>query len=67
MVCWSPSSLLPLDDLELLCSTSPSLMEHATTWCGHLAELTLDSAEAVAARVELTIHIEMGSSGDERY
>ncbi|KAF8731011.1 hypothetical protein HU200_016891 [Digitaria exilis] len=45
----SLSSLLPRDDLALMCSTNPSLMAHATTWWGRLAELALDSADAVSA------------------
>lgn len=45
----SLSSLLPRDDLALMCSTNPSLMGHATTWWGRLTELALDSADAVAA------------------
>ncbi|KAM0867876.1 hypothetical protein ACQ4PT_041691 [Festuca glaucescens] len=45
----SLSSLLPRDDLALMCSTNPSLMVHATTWWGRLTELSLDSADAVAA------------------
>ncbi|KAG8059159.1 hypothetical protein GUJ93_ZPchr0002g26110 [Zizania palustris] len=45
----SLSSLLPRDDLALMCSSNPSLMAHATTWWGRLAELALDSADSVAA------------------
>ncbi|KAF0931063.1 hypothetical protein E2562_002435 [Oryza meyeriana var. granulata] len=45
----SLSSLLPRDDLALMCSSNPSLMAHATAWWGRLAELALDPADAVAA------------------
>jgi hypothetical protein len=45
----SLSSFLPRDDLVLMCSTNPSLMAHATTWWARLAELALDSADAVSA------------------